>query len=607
MATVSDIIATADERTALYSPLHNGMEEVRKVYEGELTIELPEVDGQTKPPIPNLLAQGVDQVAGRIASVIPTITVVPATESRTAQRRARTAERALGAWWTADRLNLKLVQRARHLIAYGLTSTIVTWDHKAHRPTWEHRSPLSLLPNPNMRLDRPVPDDAMWQYSRTAGWLKKNGYGAQLGTVTNWREHSDHDRFTVVEYIDSEIRALILKGSPESLGGRPVNAVLEFYEHGLGCPQVTVTPRTGLERLTGQFTQMISMYEAEAQLMALEIIAVEKGIFPDTYLVSRPGEIGRFIDGPHDGRTGRVNVVTGGDIRTETYQPGYLTNPTIDRLERNQRVDGGLPAEFGGESQSNVRTGRRGDAILSAAIDVPIAYAQNLIAAALEEENRLASKLARKYDGPNSRTFTVGLGNSRSPVTFTADVVFGADDMSQVSYPVAGTDANSLIINLGQRVGMGLMSKETAAYLDPMIPNPEVEHDNIISEGLEQALVTSIQQQAASGQIPPLVVARIADLVKRDRKELAGAVEQVTKEAIAEQQAKAEQQAQGGQMGMPSPAGLSAEPAQAALAGAVASPIPGTTPGQDELASLLGKLRQPVMGVTPDVGVGGRV
>ena len=96
--------------------------------------------------------------------------------------------------------------------------------------------------------------------------------------------------------------------------------------------------------MTGQFDNMIGMYYQQAKLMALETIAVEKGIFPDTYLVSRSGRGwgGSSMDRTTD-RTGLVNIVAGGDIKEMQSSPGYLTNPTLDRLERAQRVTAGNP------------------------------------------------------------------------------------------------------------------------------------------------------------------------------------------------------------------------------------------------------------------------
>jgi hypothetical protein len=348
--------------------------------------------------------------------------------------------------------------------------------------------------------------------------------------------------------------------------------------------------------MTGQFDGMIGMYYQQAKLMALETIAVEKGIFPDTYLVSRSGEQGRFLDGPHDGRTGRVNIIAGGDIKELQSSPGYLTNPTLDRLERAQRVTAGIPAEFGGESGTNIRTGRRGDAVLSAVIDFPVAEAQEVFAFALEEENEIAMGLAKAIDKDTKRTLYVGTGNNARLVTYKPTETFENTE-HVVSYPATGSDINSLMIGIGQRVGMGTMSKETAQVLDPFIDNPEGEHDKIIAEGLEQALMSGIQQQASEGAIPPLTLSRIMTLVKNDKLELAEALVKVTEEAQ-----KAEQAAQGPPM---TPDAAAAPATMAAMAGAPAgmSPIPGASPGQEDLAGLMATLRQPAMTIKPMRGV----
>ena len=349
--------------------------------------------------------------------------------------------------------------------------------------------------------------------------------------------------------------------------------------------------------MTGQFDNMIGMYYQQAKLMALETIAVEKGVFPDTYLVSRPGEVGRFLDGPHDGRTGMVNIIAGGDIKEVQSQPGYLTNGTIDRLERSQRVTSGIPAEFGGESGSNIRTGRRGDAVLSAVIDFPVAEAQEMFAYALEEEDKIAISLAKRIDGDTSRTIYVGTGNSRKPVTYTPSETF---EVSQhvVSYPAVGNDVNSLIIGLGQRVGLGIMSKETAAHLDPFVDNPEQEHDRIISEGLEQALVSGIQQQAASGAIPPLTLAKVMSLVENDKMELAEALHKVAEDAAKEAEKAAQEQAQQQSLSaMSAPADMAAM--MGPNAGAPDSPIPGVGQGMSDLSGMLASLRMPTMTTKP--------
>ena len=123
------------------------------------------------------------------------------------------------------------------------------------------------------------------------------------------------------------------------------------------------------------------MYQTQARLFALELIAVERGIFPDTYLVSRPGEQAKFVTGPHDGRSGLVNIISGGTLQEAGMNSNLTANNLIDRIERSMRITSGTPAEYGGESVTNVRTGKRGDAILSAVVDFPSQEAQEVLAA----------------------------------------------------------------------------------------------------------------------------------------------------------------------------------------------------------------------------------
>ena len=218
-------------------------------------------------------------------------------------------------------------------------------------------------------------------------------------------------------------------------------------------------------------------------------------------------------------------------------QPGYMTNPAIDRLERAQRLTAGIPQEFGGESTSNIRTGRRGDAVLSATVDFTVQEAQRIMARSLQEENRLAVEIAKKYSGRRARSFYVNSKNVKGQVDYVPNENFDSTE-NVVSYSQAGADINNLVIGGGQRVGMGTMSKKSFMSIDPLIDDPEFEHDTVIAEQLEAALLSAVQNQAAEGILPPGDLARIMDLVAHDKKELAEAVEQVQREA---QERQAEQ------------------------------------------------------------------
>lgn len=615
MRTPDEILDLYEQRKKHYLPLHASMAEIRDVYDGRATVTLPDVPDDLAASVPNLLAQGVDQMAGRIASTAPMAAFSPDTPgTRRAERRADTAEKVIHGWWQADRHHLKNPVRARRLIAYGMSPVSIRWD-KDNRPCWQIRDPLETYPNPDQTYGFGKSIDVLFAYKRTVGWLKAHGYGDAVERINMKGDPSRDDRDTlmlVLEYVDPDGTLQVLTGwqnepnptitswleTPAWAGTKRRAVVMDWIPTD-GIMTANVPSRITLNRMGGQFDTMTGMYYQQAKLMALEVMAVEKGVFPDTYLVSRPGETARFIDGPYDGRSGLVNVVSGGDIRSMNEQPGYMAPQVIDRLERAQRLTGGLPSDFGGESGTNIRTGRRGDAVLSAVIDFPIAENQAVMAQALVDEDRAAIALAKRYDGTAPRTIYLGTGNTTRAITYIANDVFKNDE-HVVTYPVTGADLNSLLIGMGQRVGLGTMSKRTGAEMDPYIADPEAEHDRIIAEGLEQALMAGVQQQASAGALPPLVLAKIMTLVQSDKMELAEAMNKVAEDAAREQAAQQAQQQQG-QGGPPMTADqMSAPAAQQALAGP--SPIPGASPGQAGLASLLSTLRKPTMTIQPMKG-----
>lgn len=602
MRSPDEVLALYTERLRYYTPVHAAMRAISDIYEGTATVNLPDMDRDEAPSVPNLLAQGVDQMAGRVASVTPQVSFASDNPGqRTADRRAATARRTVQGWWQVDRMRLKQKQRARHILAYAWGPATLRFNPKVHRPTWEVRNPLETYPNPETINGTFLPNDTIFAYRRTIGWLIANGYLGQVMALlgpTGIRDAKRDADLLMLEYVDPDGRMLILTGQVGThthdlpWSTRPASstgAVLCDFSETRGIMTASVPARIALNRPSGQFDGMVGMYYAQAKLMALEVIAVEKGIFPDTYLEGRPGETPRFLDGPHDGRSGAINVVTGGSIREIQTAPGYMTNQTIDRIERGQRLTSGIPAEFGGESTSNIRTGRRGDAVLSAVIDFPVGDIQDIFAYALVDEDKAAIALAKEFDGSASRTIWVGQGAEARKVTYVANEVFVTDEHT-VTYPVSGADQNALMVGLGQRVGLGTLSKESSAYLDPFVESPELEHDRIVKEGLEAALMSGIQQKAASGELPPLVVAKVMTLVANDKMELADALDKVTKDAMA-----AAQEAQA--TTPPGEPGMAQTPEQqmapAAAQGLTGSAIPGANQTQTSLADLISRLRRP--------------
>ena len=176
---------------------------------------------------------------------------------------------------------------------------------------------------------------------------------------------------------------------------------------------------------------------------ALTEIAIERGIFPDEYLVSRPGENPEIIQ-IADGKTGQLGVVKGGDIQQLQTNPGYKTDVALDRLERQERLEGAIPAEFGGESGTNIRTGRRGESILTATVDFRVQEAQDIFAASMVEEDKIAIAIEKTYWGNASKSFFIP-GTGGGMKDYTPNKMWETD-FHYVSYSASGADVNSLVI-----------------------------------------------------------------------------------------------------------------------------------------------------------------
>lgn len=563
--SLETIAAILHDRRATQGPVIESMRQLRDAYNGDLVIPLPELDRKEKSAVANLITTGLDQTAMRIASTMPSV-YYPALEegNNASEKRARTRKRATMGWWEANKMPLKMRRRARWLIGYASSPVIIRPDTKWGCARWDIRDPLNTYPSVSEDPDQITPNDCIFTYSRSRAWLQER-YPNAVGQLKA-ANPKPTDIIGIVEYTDAEVTVLMATSSEKqnpwdtTMRGVP-HVELERISNRTGLCLAVVPGRITLDRPMGQFDSLVGMYNLQSKLMALEVIAVERGIFPDTYLVSRPGETARFVAGPFDGRTGQVNVVSGGDIREMTANPGFATNGMMDRIERAQRIGSGTPAEFGGESTSNVRTGKRGDAILSAVVDFPIQEAQEIFAASLQEENKRAIAVAKTYFGNERKSFYVSSRGAKGHVDYVPNKDF-EDDNNVVTYSHSGADANSLVVGLGQRIGIGIMSKQTAQEIDPFISDPESEKDRVISESLEAALLQSIQTQASQGSIPPNDVAAIVALVASDKMDLAAAVTKVHEQAQARQATPAPTGAPETMPGLGAP-GMGAEQPQA--------------------------------------------
>lgn len=574
--SVDEIAAMLQERQATQGPIIENMRQLRDTYNGDLVIPLPEMDKREKSAVANLITTGLDQTAMRIASTMPSVYYPALKEGeQLSEKRARIRKRATMGWWEANKMPIKMRRRARWLIGYASSPVVLRPDTKWGAARWDIRDPLNTFPSTGEDPDSLTPDNCIFTYTRSRAWMQAR-YPEALSKLQSLKASKPDDLIRIAEYTDAEVTVLMasatIKPNPwdSNMSGLP-HVELERVHNRTGMCLAVVPNRITLDRPMGQFDSLVGMYQLQSKLMALEVIAVERGIFPDTYLVSRPGETARFVAGPYDGRTGQVNVVQGGDIREMAANPGFATNGMMDRIERAQRIASGTPAEYGGESTTNVRTGKRGDAILSAVVDFPIQEAQEILAASLQEENKRAIAIAKTYFGNERKSFYVSSRGAKGHVDYTPNKDF-EDDNNIVTYSHSGADANSLVVGLGQRIGIGIMSKQTAQEIDPFISDPELEKDRVVSEGLEQALLQSIQTQASQGAIPPADVAAIASLVATDKMDLAEAVTEVQKRVQERQATVAPQGAPETMPGLAQPGMGAEQPVEAPAEGQAPPP-----------------------------------
>jgi hypothetical protein len=615
--TTEEICQLYAHRVSERSAVHAAMAQIRDIVNGDAELPTDELDEESKPAVANLINQGGNQMAMRAASVLPDLTVPALNPSaKMSQRRATESRQAQYGWWGINRMKLIMRKRARHLLFDGETPVVISPDFKARIPKWEVRDPITAYPPPSLGLS-PIVEDCIFTYTQTYRWLRGAYPEGAAALPMTAREEPDAT-VLLLEYFDATERVLVAVGSSRSQqtpavlyqpqgrtaafpykGGESGSQTtswwagqnfgdyeyveLDRYAHGLEqCPVVYPT-RITLDRLQGQFDQLIGLYIMQAKLMALGVIGVQRAVLPEVWAVGN--QVGQTpkITQQANARTGKVGIIEGGTLDVFRTEPGFQTAPMLDRLEYSIRQSGGIPPELGGASQSNVRTGRRGENILSAAIDFPIQEAQEILAFSLEAENQIGIALSKRWWGNRDVSYFVDWKGARGRITYRPNKVFETDEV-RVSYAMAGSDSNQVVIGGGQRLGLKSLSRLSFMKLDNWVEDPEFEHDQITAEGLEDALLASLQQQAAAGALPPTDLARIMELVRSDRMELPEAVATVQREAQERQAEAVPPGAPEAEPGIAQPGMGAEQPVET---------ITGPSGDQQNLVKLLGALRLP--------------
>ena len=607
MKTAEEIVSLYKSRQETQGPILAQMRRVRDLANGDVIVPLSELDRNARTNVANLLVQGLDQTSMRVASTMPMPYFPPIKEGNERSKDySRTRRKAMLSIWDTNKMDIKMRRRARHLLAYSSAPVIIKPDFKTLVPKWSVRNPLDTYPAVSDDPDNLIPDDCIFTYLKPYNWLVANYGDKVIGKLRMGRVRYD-TQFTILEYVDEEEIVICVMGAESNVEYTMVERQgievieLERIPNRTQMPLVIIPKRISLDIPRGQFDGVMGMYYTRARLQALTEIAIERGIFPDEYLVARPGENPEIIQ-MAEGKTGQLGVVKGGDIQQLQTNPGYKTDVALDRLERQERLEGAIPAEFGGESGTNIRTGRRGESILSATVDFRVQEAQAIFAQSLMEEDKIAIAIEKNYWGAKEKSFFIAGRNGIGKVDYVPNKIWETD-FHYVNYPSSGADVNGLIVGLGQRLGTGLMSKESAREADPLITDPELEKDRITAESMEAALLSSIQAQAAdpNGPYQPEDLAYLTKLTVEENVPLYEAVRRTNERAQERQATAVPAGSPEAQPGLAAP-GMGAEaPAQPAGGGGIegllaslggpqagASAQPGTPGGVLSLAGRLG-------------------
>lgn len=606
MLSFDDAVAITMMRVASDSPLKRHMMVVRDRYNGDIVIPTSGVGDEQDLPVavPHFVADAIDGIAMRAASTQPSISVPALKDSELSHKKAWRRRRAYYAVWHQSHLPLRVRRAYRHLAGYGTDCMVVVPDHRDGLPKIETRDPLSAYPDEMSAEEVRLPVNVAFVYPRSAAWIAR-AYPEAADHVATRSGRDLTDSWDLFEWTDEHqifqgILGPRLDPMFRTSGARGPIApfLLRRWDNKAGLVPVVCPARVTLDRMAGQITKLVPLIDWMARLMALETIAAERGVFPDRYIITDPA--GPFhMEGERwkDGREPNSINVLG-----NTKQVGQMVDTTsqntfqvLSLVERSIRHSGGEPSLFAGELSGAIRSGQTITQAGAYAIDPRVQEAQEIMAYQLGALNEAVAACFTGY-WPDQKYFLFsGWPTDQGHVEFTPGSKENPSDFESndnvVTYGSNGADVNQISVAIGGIVQAGLMSHRSGMRKHPLIDDDEAEGREIIVEQVRAAVLASVQQQAASGVIPPIDVAEILAGVEANG-DIVDAVRK-SQERAQRRQAEIAPPPGPGQLTAPEAqpglgeAGLGAEQPQAPPAQG------GAPPGPEGLARLLGALQAP--------------
>lgn len=525
------------------------MRDILLRYDGDYII--PMIDVENEPKMPNLspqfVGEAVDQLAMRASETKGRVTspaIKWAEQTGKGSREYGTIRaNIVRATYDYSRWGLGMRRLYRHLTAYHTASAVVTADYVTQMPRIDCRDPLCTYVE--QQASESVRDPEFCAFvNRYSGRFLRDRFpnlrgenGGPIGTQQDTR------LWEIVEWYDRQCQVFGLLGPCDPYGAHIAGSNLTRYSNeavGFGSSYQVSNPAAGgpnmelaryvnklefipamiphnvsLGRIASRIGSLLGNVDLQAKLMALFVIAQEKSVFPDTYIIGENGKDPQITSGDwKDGRTGDVNTIRDASqigVLRQTADPN--TGQILDRLERAYRVSTALIPQAGGETYGALRTGRGIDALGAMALDPKIQEMHEVVEAYMPWLNKAILQTYKVNWGSKSYSLYCTYGSSRRLVEFEPDKHIETLETSY-SYRIPGADTMQLTQILGSLLGAGQISSRTFRENHPFIDDADAEEDQLREEKFEAAIMEALQQQVVAGTLPVTVIADIAIMLR---------------------------------------------------------------------------------------------
>ena len=457
---MEEIVSVMRQRRSQDTYLIRAMIDVRDRYNGDIIIPLPDVVGQPKlqPPIAQLLAIAIDNLARKASEVRPRVTVpnmVPG--SKVAAKHSENTRRAIQANWEYNQLwDLKLARSYRHMWGYGTNAFMVMPEFRDGRARIEIRDPLTAYPELRVQDDVRPAENCGFIFGRSMDWLVSH-YPQTKTYFSNSSGHQWDTIWDVVEWVDSEMIVMGIMGprNPAYMASdsRPyAYSAFELgrWENKAGMCTAVVPRRLTLDRIQSALTPLIGTYDLVSRIASLQLIAGEKSVFPDLAVIGRdpstPPTIASHDGNWQDGRTGEANILQNvASVQFLESRASPETQQLMEQLMNVIQTSGGASSLFQGENPDSLRTGRAISTMSSFSIDPLINEVQKIQQRALESVNTAMLEVELGYFGSRKIVGFTGLAGDRGVVEYVPKEDF-ISTLNHVSYAIPGADISQMSV-----------------------------------------------------------------------------------------------------------------------------------------------------------------